>query len=52
MKLTKSMKTILYIFLIGITVSMLLTTKFPKIEGFEGRKTLLLLHMEGCPHCV
>ena len=21
-------------------------------EGFEGRKELLLLHMEGCPHCV
>ena len=51
MKLTKSMKTILYIFLIGITVSMLLTT-VSKIEGFEGRKTLLLLHMERCPHCV
>ncbi len=21
-------------------------------EGFEGRKELLLLHMDGCPHCV
>ena len=21
-------------------------------EGFEGKKELLLLHMEGCPHCV
>ena len=21
-------------------------------EGFEGQKELLLLHMEGCPHCV
>jgi len=21
-------------------------------EGVEGRKELLLLHMEGCPHCV
>ena len=21
-------------------------------EGFKGRKSLLLLHMEGCPHCV
>jgi len=21
-------------------------------EGYEGRKELLLLHMEGCPHCV
>jgi len=51
MKLTKSIKTILYIFLIGITVNMLLTT-VSKIEGFEGRKSMLLLHMEGCPHCV
>ena len=51
MKLTKSIKTILYIFLIGITVNMLLTT-VSKLEGFEGRKTLLLLHMEKCPHCV
>ena len=24
----------------------------PKKEGFEGQKELLLLHMEGCPHCV
>ena len=21
-------------------------------EGYEGQKELLLLHMEGCPHCV
>ena len=51
MKLTKSMKTVLYILLIGITVNMLLTT-ISKMEGFEGRKSMLLLHMEGCPHCV
>ena len=25
---------------------------FIQREGFEGRKELLLLHMEGCPHCV
>ena len=24
----------------------------PKRESFEGQKELLLLHMEGCPHCV
>ena len=24
----------------------------PKKESFEGQKELLLLHMEGCPHCV
>jgi len=24
----------------------------PRKEGFEGQKELLLLHMEGCPHCV
>ena len=24
----------------------------PKIEGYEGQKELLLLHMDGCPHCV
>ena len=23
-----------------------------KIESFEGQNELLLLHMEGCPHCV
>jgi thiol-disulfide isomerase/thioredoxin len=23
-----------------------------RIESFEGQKELLLLHMEGCPHCV
>ena len=51
MKLTKSMKTVLYILLIGIIVNMLLKS-YVKKEGFKGRKALLLLHMEGCPHCV
>ena len=27
-------------------------TPYVKKEGFKGRKELLLLHMEGCPHCV
>ena len=22
------------------------------VEGYEGQKELLLLHMEGCPHCI
>jgi len=51
MKHTKSMKTVLYILLIGIIANMLLTPYVRK-EGFKGRKALLLLHMEGCPHCV
>jgi|TARA_B100001287_G_C22662792_1_gene521246 protein disulfide-isomerase A6 len=45
------MKTVLYILLIGIIANMLLTPYVRK-EGFKGRKALLLLHMEGCPHCV
>jgi len=45
------MKTVLYILLIGIIVNMLLKS-YVKKEGFKGRKALLLLHMEGCPHCV
>ena len=24
----------------------------PRIENFEGKKEFVLLHMEGCPHCV
>ena len=34
--------------IIGFIRHMLL----PRKEGFEGQKELLLLHMEGCPHCV
>ena len=51
MKLTKAMKVLLSIFLIGIIAHMILTP-YVKKEGFKGRKELLLLHMEGCPHCV
>ena len=51
MKLTKSMKMLLSILLIGIIAHMLLTPYIKK-EGFKGRKALLLLHMVGCPHCV
>jgi len=28
------------------------TFKLNKKEAFEGQKELLLLHMDGCPHCV
>jgi thiol-disulfide isomerase/thioredoxin len=24
----------------------------PKIENFDGKKEFVLLHMDGCPHCV
>lgn len=24
----------------------------PKIENFDGKKEFILLHMDGCPHCV
>ena len=24
----------------------------PRMENFEGKKEFVLLHMEGCPHCV
>ena len=51
MKLTKSMRMLLSILLIGIIAHMLLIP-YVKKEGFKGRKELLLLHMEGCPHCV
>jgi thiol-disulfide isomerase/thioredoxin len=26
--------------------------KYIKKEGFDGQKELVLVHMEGCPHCV
>ena len=51
MKITRSMKTLFLIILFGIMAKMVLTPYVRK-EGFEGRKELLLLHMEGCPHCV
>jgi thioredoxin-related protein len=38
--------TLLVIFLAYVLIH------FKQREGFEGRKELLLLHMEGCPHCV
>ena len=37
----------------AIAVHMALNWTLAKAkEGYEGRKELLLLHMEGCPHCV
>ena len=38
---------------IAIFICYLFLSIFRKCnEGFEGRKELLLLHMDGCPHCV
>ena len=52
MKLTKSMKTVLTIFMAGIIFSMVFMPHSRKEGMVKGRKELLLLHMEGCPHCV
>ena len=52
MKLTKSMKTVLTIFMVGIIFSMVFMPHSRKEGMVKGRKELLLLHMEGCPHCV
>ena len=55
MKLSKFTKSLICGFLISIIAfnmsALLLPWLTPK-EGFEGQKTLLLLHMDGCPHCV
>lgn len=43
----------LLVLLVGIGIGMALATVWSrKHENFEGQKELLLLHMEGCPHCV
>jgi thiol-disulfide isomerase/thioredoxin len=54
--MTFSKKTKKYIF---ITLSLIMlfnlftySLQQNQKEGFKGRKELLLLHMEGCPHCV
>ena len=52
MKLTKSMKTVLTIFMVGIIFSMVFMPHSRQEGMVKGRKELLLLHMEGCPHCV
>jgi thioredoxin-related protein len=52
MKLTKSMKTVFTIFMVGIIFSMVFMPYSRKEGMVKGRKELLLLHMEGCPHCV
>ena len=41
---------VIVINLVGYILSTIQTNS--KKEGFKGRKALLLLHMEGCPHCV
>jgi len=38
---------------LALLIGYLLLSIFRKCtEGYEGRKELMLLHMEGCPHCV
>ena len=59
-RVTLGMKilTFLLIGIVAVVVVGPLFGEFGKItsgkykEGFEGQKELLLLHMEGCPHCV
>ena len=57
MNLSQCTKNILTGFLISVIVFSLvgyvlsLTRNGSTKEGFKGRKSLLLLHMEGCGHC-
>ena len=58
MKISQCAKNFLKYFLIFVIVFNLVSYVLSLIrngaikEGFKGRKSLLLLHMEGCPHCV
>lgn len=53
-----NVKTLLLIIGVYLIGKLIVAYFFPSFlflkqrEGFEGRKELLLLHMEGCPHCV
>lgn len=57
MKLSRSTKNILKYILIFVIAINLISYVLSLIrngaikEGFKGRKSLLLLHMEGCGHC-
>jgi thiol-disulfide isomerase/thioredoxin len=57
MKLSQYAKTTIKCFLIFVIAINLFGYVLPLIrngattEGFKGRKSLLLLHMEGCGHC-
>ena len=57
MKLSQYAKTTIKCFLIFVIAVNLFGYVLPLIrngattEGFKGRKSLLLLHMEGCGHC-
>jgi thiol-disulfide isomerase/thioredoxin len=58
MKISQCAKNLLKFFLIFVIAFNLIGYVLSLIrngaikEGFKGRKSLLLLHMEGCPHCV
>ena len=58
MKISQCAKNFLKYFLIFVIVFNLVSYVLSLMrngvtkEGFKGRKSLLLLHMEGCPHCV
>uniref|UniRef100_A0A6C0C5X9 Thioredoxin domain-containing protein n=1 Tax=viral metagenome TaxID=1070528 RepID=A0A6C0C5X9_9ZZZZ len=55
MKISKLAKKILGGFLLFVVVVNIIScavSSFNTKEGLEGRKELLLLHMEKCPHCV
>ncbi len=58
MKISKDVKKLIggfLIFIIVVNIISYIVSNINKVEtkeGFEGRKSLLLLHMERCPHCV
>ena len=58
MKISQCAKNLLKFFLIFVIAFNLIGYVLSLIrngaikEGFKGRKSLFLLHMEGCPHCV
>ena len=50
---------VLSVIVVSLGVNVIMTTfallkkwLLPKIENFDGKKEFVLLHMNGCPHCV
>ena len=54
LKNTNGIVTCIVIFALGYVIvkALLGVHIYSRRESFEGQKELLLLHMEGCPHCV